>query len=115
MTSRTVRFKHLGSCLSDVEFSFDINHEKKTIGITLRTFDSALFASFIEMLEREDGILAYADDNTSWNPIRPLWLLRVSIAGVWYRADVARLIDTTGTNRRDFAVALIPVDGQWAA
>lgn len=108
MTARTIIFKHMGSCLRDLEISFDIDHEKKTIDVTLEFFDSALFTSFIERLDREQGIVAYVDDNESWNPTRPLWRIQLMLAGVPYRVEVARLVDVTDTNRRDFAVALVP-------
>lgn len=108
MISNQVSFKHYGSSLPDCDLEYAIDESLQTIVVTLTNFDSALFSSFIEHLERRHGIRAYADDNEAWTPKRPDWQLVVSIQNVPYKAKVARLIDLPGQPRGALGVALFP-------
>ena len=92
--------KHSGSCLPDGLFRVRVDRDRFLVTITSDAFDSHLVGWLVTgILPAEHGIVAYRDDNASWNPPPAPYDLRIRIggqAGIELGAQVVRLSDAVG-------------------
>jgi hypothetical protein len=108
MYSRKIRFKHMGSCLSDQEYEYQIDETNNVIRVTARQFDSSLFMGLVESIERDHKIKLHTDDNDGWSPARPTWKLTLDLNGVNYIVDAARLMNIGGNYNFSIVLMLWP-------
>lgn len=92
----TMALKHSMSSLADLPVHVIVDPKERLVTLEMDDIDSALILNLVTRILPEDhGTIAYADDNTSWNPAAAPLGLRIQFDGRYYRAYVFKLISGT--------------------